>query len=68
MVAKKKKSKVKKSKADAASEADGRAAAATAEPVPVHDSAAEEPAGLSARDRRAVEEAEYQACMSQGPL
>ena len=63
MVAKKKKTKVKKTKADAASatEADGRAAAAAnADPVPVNDSAAEEPAGLSARERRAVEEAEYQ--------
>ena len=50
------------------SEADGRAAAAAAEPVPVHDSATEEPAGLSARERRAVEEAEYQVSMLLDPL
>ena len=60
MVTKKKKPKVKK-RADAVADAEGRAeAAAAAEAAPVHDSAAEEPAGLTARERRAAEEAEYQ--------
>ena len=64
VVTKKKKAKVKK-RADGTAAEDGRGGAApaavTAEAaVPVHDSAAEEPAGLSARERRAAEEAEYQ--------
>jgi len=64
VVTKKKKAKVKK-RPDGAADDDGRAAGATAaaaatEAAPVHDSAMEEPAGLSARERRDAAEAEYQ--------
>ena len=68
MVTKKKKAKVKK-RPDGAPD-DGRApgstAAAATEAAPVHDSAMEEPAGLSARERRDAAEAEYQVRLAAG--
>jgi len=72
VVTKKKKAKVKK-RTDGAPD-DGRApgaiAAAATEAAPVHDSAMEEPAGLSARERRDAAEAEYQVSRlwGRGPL